>query len=297
MNERSNLISIGLPTFNRASTLVRAVDSLLAQTYKNFELIISDNASSDDTEKICLDYAKKDSRVKYFRQSHNIGLIANSNFVVSKAEGEYFMFASDDDWWHPDFVLKLRDALDKNQECGIAMSSLRQVHEDGSLANEVRYEGSNDVSKFSRNRTFNEVIFKNPPTHFFIMGLYRTEILKKLFWENSPKVLGPDKIIMYEASLFTRFCSVPDILWVRTSSFVPDAKRYTGDYQKIFTNDYANAKHVVKAISRLFKSPNISLVEKAKILPLRAPALIWGFRKHLLRELFPWVYKIFKQIR
>lgn len=62
------LVSIGLPTFNRSKSLERALDSLLAQTYVNFELIISDNASTDSTESICREYARKDKRIKYFRQ-------------------------------------------------------------------------------------------------------------------------------------------------------------------------------------------------------------------------------------
>lgn len=294
---QKHLVSIGLPTFNRATSLVRAVDSLLAQTYENFELVISDNASTDNTEKICREYARNNNRIKYFRQEQNIGMVENYKFVLKKVSGDYFMMASDDDWWHPDFILKLKGALDDHKEYGIAMSSIRQIHEDGSLVNEIIYDGPNDVSKFSHSRIFNAAIFKNPPVHFFIMGLFKKEILKKIFWRPPEQVLGGDKVIIYEASLFTRFYSISDVLWIRTSSSIPDVKRYEGDYLKAFTDRWAYVKHIKAALLRLFGSPNISLSRKLAFLPLKATVLVWGFRKHLLRELFLSGFLFLKKIK
>ena len=295
---REQLVSIGLPTFNRGKVelLVRAVDSLLAQSYKNFELIISDNCSTDDTEKICREYAQKDGRVRYFRHEKNNGIFFQSGFLFNKAEGDYFMYASDDDWWHPDFILKLKEILDKHPEYGIAMSSIRQIHEDRSLFNKIIYEGPNDLSNFSYGRVFDAVIKKNPPAHFFICGLFRKEILKKFFWEPIPHVLGSDKISMYEAALFTRFGSVPDILWVRTSSSMSDAKRYTGDYLEAFVDDWAYWKHVTAACTRLVRSPNIKLTQKITLLPTKILVLVWAFKKHLLRELYPGGFNVWKKL-
>ena len=257
------LVSIGLPTFNRANILKRAIDSLLNQAYSNFELIISDNTSTDDTQKICLEYSQKDDRIRYFRQDKNIGM-GQFDFLASKIRGDYFMLASDDDWWHPDFILTLKEALDTHSEYGIAMSSLRQVHEDGTIFNEVLYAGAGDVSKFGYGRVFDAVVLKNPPAHFFVMGLFRIGVLKSLAWESVPHILGSDKILMYEAALFTRFYAVQKILWDRTSSYVPDAKRYTGDYRRIVTERWAYSKHLKAAVSRLFRSPNISMKKKIR---------------------------------
>lgn len=293
---KNQLVSICLPTFNRGHLIRRAVDSLLAQTYKNFELIISDNASEDDTEKICREYAEADSRIRYFRQEKNMGMTFQFGFLVSKAEGGYFMLAADDDWWHSDFIFKLKKALDEHHEYGVAMSSIRQVHEDGSLVNEVIYAGSNDLSKFNHSRLFNAVAMKNPPAHFFVMGLFRNEILKKLFWKPTEPVFASDRILMYEAALITHFYSVPDILWVRTSSYVPDAKRWTNDYSKISTDKLAYLKHIKAALSRLIMSPNISQTKKLTILPMKILILIWAVRKHIFRELFPNSFRFFKKI-
>jgi glycosyltransferase involved in cell wall biosynthesis len=98
------LVSIGLPVFNGGATLRRALDSLLAQTYTNFELIISDNASSDKTESICLEYSQKDNRVRYVKQNENQGAVRNFKFVFEESKSEYFMWAGADDVRSPDFL-------------------------------------------------------------------------------------------------------------------------------------------------------------------------------------------------
>lgn len=98
------LVSIGLCVRNGHDYLRGALDSLLAQTYKNFELVISDNASTDGTQAICEEYAKKDSRIRYVRQKENIGSYGNYDFVRKQARGDYFMWAACDDFWDPRFI-------------------------------------------------------------------------------------------------------------------------------------------------------------------------------------------------
>ena len=288
MTDQANqLVSIGLPTFNRAFLLKRAVDSLLAQTYPHFELIISDNASTDETKKICRAYAQKDSRVRYFRQEQSIGVVAQPDFLLSKIRGDYFMFASDDDWWHPNFILRLKEVLDNHPDCGVAMSSLRQIRQDGSMINEIIYDGSHDLSRFSPRRVFSAVLKKNPPVHFFIMGLFKSKVFKKLFWKPNERVLGSDKILMYEAALFTRFYSLPDILWERTIHPGPDVEHYGHDYRRVVENRWAYWHHLGVAVLSLFRSPNIALSKKVFLLPPKILELTWTYKKHLFRELFP----------
>ena len=81
-------VSIGMPVYNGAKTIEKAINSLLAQTFKDFELIISDDASDDETGSICQRYASKDSRILYVRQAQNIGEYSNSKFLLSKAKGK-----------------------------------------------------------------------------------------------------------------------------------------------------------------------------------------------------------------
>jgi glycosyltransferase involved in cell wall biosynthesis len=107
-------VTIGMPVYNAEKTIKKAITSLLAQTFRNFELIISDNASDDETANICKRFALKDRRVHYWRQSKNLGASANYNCLLSQIKGKYFMFAAGDDWRSPEFLEANVFALDSN---------------------------------------------------------------------------------------------------------------------------------------------------------------------------------------
>jgi glycosyltransferase involved in cell wall biosynthesis len=98
------LVSIGMFVYNGESCIREAINSLLNQSFKEFELIISDNASNDKTEEICRKYANKDHRIRYIRQPKNLGAEANLRFVFDEAQSEYFMWAAHDDVKSADFI-------------------------------------------------------------------------------------------------------------------------------------------------------------------------------------------------
>lgn len=100
-------VSIGMPVYNGEPFIREALDSLLAQTFPDFELIISDNASTDGTEAICWEYAAKDKRIRYVRQVENSGPVANFQFVLDEALGGYFMWAAADDVWDRQWIAAL----------------------------------------------------------------------------------------------------------------------------------------------------------------------------------------------
>jgi glycosyltransferase involved in cell wall biosynthesis len=104
VNRDGPLVSIGIPTYNRASLVGRAIDSALAQDYLHLEIIVSDNASSDGTAAACQERAARDSRVRYVRQPRNVGATRNFEEVLRLASGEYFMWLGDDDWLDVDYV-------------------------------------------------------------------------------------------------------------------------------------------------------------------------------------------------
>lgn len=97
-------VSIGMPVYNGAKYMREALDALLAQTFTDFELIISDNASSDDTQVICEDYVRRDSRIRYVRQMTNRGALGNFQYVLEQATAPYFMWAAADDLWDENWL-------------------------------------------------------------------------------------------------------------------------------------------------------------------------------------------------
>ena len=114
--KESRKLSIGLPIFNGELFIHKAIESILAQTFKNFELIISDNASTDSTKQICEEFAKQDSRIRYFRQQSNIGIHKNFNFVLKQAKNEYFAWAAVDDHLDNDYMEKNIKILDSDKK-------------------------------------------------------------------------------------------------------------------------------------------------------------------------------------
>jgi glycosyltransferase involved in cell wall biosynthesis len=105
------VVSIGLPTFNRDRALERAIASVLAQDYRDIELVISDNASTDGTAALCRRHAEADARVRYFAQPVNRGPVANFIEVLQRARGELFMWLGDDDWLDASYVRLCVEAL------------------------------------------------------------------------------------------------------------------------------------------------------------------------------------------
>jgi glycosyltransferase involved in cell wall biosynthesis len=108
-------VSIGMPVYNGATFIRESLDSLLAQSFTDFELIISDNGSIDHTEAICREYAQNDTRVRYIRHDRNHGACANFKFVFNKSVGKYFMWAAADDVWDRFWIETLLPVCEKYQ--------------------------------------------------------------------------------------------------------------------------------------------------------------------------------------
>lgn len=103
--ENQPLVSVGIPTYNRPEGLRRTLKCITQQTYKNLEIIVSDNCSPDpEVENVVIDFKENDGRIQYFRQSENFGAANNFKYVLEKATGEYFMWAADDDEWDERFI-------------------------------------------------------------------------------------------------------------------------------------------------------------------------------------------------
>jgi glycosyltransferase involved in cell wall biosynthesis len=105
-------VSIAIPVYNGGRYIAQCIESLLGQTYGDFELVISDNASTDDTEAVCRRYEAADARVRYVRRAENIGGPGNFRHVFSLCSGRYHKWSTADDYWHPDFLREAVAVLD-----------------------------------------------------------------------------------------------------------------------------------------------------------------------------------------
>lgn len=116
------LVTVGIPTYNRSRILPRAIKSILNQTYKNIEIIISDNCSTDKTASICKSYANSNKHIRYFHQSSNYGYLFNYLFVLRLAKGKYFMWASDDDFRNPTYIKDVVDLLESDRDAVLGVT-------------------------------------------------------------------------------------------------------------------------------------------------------------------------------
>jgi glycosyltransferase involved in cell wall biosynthesis len=168
-------VSIGMPVYNGEPFIREALDSLLAQTFTDFELIISDNASTDGTEAICREYTKKDGRVRYMRQPENQGPVVNFQFVLDEAKGEYFMWAAADDRRHPEFVSMAVQVLLASPQCGLVFSAM-ETKDLVSGNSTCSLTGFTTLSSKPMRALFRIA----QPCPSLIYGLFRKEVLLKL---------------------------------------------------------------------------------------------------------------------
>lgn len=166
-------VSIGMPIYNSEKYLRNALDSLLSQTFADFELIISDNASIDSTEAICREYAARDSRIKYIRQRENQGAYANFKFVLDEARGEYFMWAAGDDRRSPDFVEVNFNFLSEHPD--YVASTSPNCFEGAELTKQNLIDFKLDGELYGRFTTFFENCWIS---HGIFYSLVRTSVLR-----------------------------------------------------------------------------------------------------------------------
>lgn len=205
-------VSIGLPVFNGEKYLEEALDSILAQTYPNFELIISDNASTDHTQRICRAYATKDSRIRYYRNKRNLGASKNFNFVFKLSSGEYFKWAAYDDSLAPDFLLKCVSVLDNDPSIVLCASETGRIDEHG--ANVGTYDwGSARIDSRKPHERFGYLISERHPTWLLIFGVIRASSLRmtSLFGN----YIGSDRNLLAEIGLIDRIYVIPEYLFFR----------------------------------------------------------------------------------
>ena len=127
MEDKESIVTIGLPTYNGEKTIRRTIDSILAQTLRNFKLIISDDGSTDSTPEICQEYVQNDSRIEYIEKKEPHGWIWNFTSLVEKSNTKYFVWISHDDYWDPDFIEKNIEVLETNSKMVGSISKIELV--------------------------------------------------------------------------------------------------------------------------------------------------------------------------
>jgi glycosyltransferase involved in cell wall biosynthesis len=158
MNNSHPRVSMGMPVYNGEKYIEEAIESILAQTYIDFELIISDNASTDRTQEICQGYADHDERIRYYRNPTNLGAAPNYNRTFQLSSGEYFKWAEDDDLIATDFLVKCVEVLDQDPNIVLCFPIARVIDENGTILGD--YEYKSDTSSPEPHIRFRNLVLK-----------------------------------------------------------------------------------------------------------------------------------------
>jgi glycosyltransferase involved in cell wall biosynthesis len=202
------IVSIGLPVHNGAAFVAEAIESILAQTFTDFELVISDNASTDRTPEICRGYAAADRRIRFYRQETNIGAAPNFNLVFHRSSGKYFKWAAHDDLIRPTYLERCIAALEADPEAVLCQpvveivdaAGAREIYDHGAFGTD-RPRQSDRLAARLRARRCTEVF-----------GVIRRDALRgtALIGDH----VGADRTLLVELALRGRFLPVPEILFV-----------------------------------------------------------------------------------
>ncbi|MEU0058409.1 glycosyltransferase family 2 protein, partial [Streptomyces sp. NPDC006334] len=169
-------LSVGLPVYNGEEYLAESFDALLGQTYEDFELVVTDNASTDGTQEICREYAARDPRIRYLRLRRNIGAAPNHNYVFTQCRGELFKWASHDDLYARDLLRACVEALDERPEVVLAHADQAVVDEDGKV--KVPYAYTLDTASPSAPARFRSMLFEPGGDDFY--GVIRADVLRRV---------------------------------------------------------------------------------------------------------------------
>lgn len=204
-------VSIGMPLFNGERYMRESIDSILTQTFEDLELIISDNASTDATREIVLDYAARDPRIRYYRNEHNMGAAYNYNRVIELAEGEYFKHAAYDDILSPTNIQRCVEELNRYPTCVLAYTMMMTIDENGRPIEEL--PASLDLRQPSAWRRYVEFNRVMDPGRMCdpVFGLFRTSVLRQT--RMLQRFMSADVFLLLEMTLRGEIHEIPECLF------------------------------------------------------------------------------------
>jgi glycosyltransferase involved in cell wall biosynthesis len=228
-------VSIGMPVYNGELYIREALDSILRQTFTDFELIVSDNNSSDRTSEICREYAAKDKRISYYRSEVNMGAAWNHNRVFELARGQYFKWLAHDDVYAIDFLAKCVEILDRDASVVLCHSQVRIINSEGNFLK--NYDIKLNTNSPNPNDRFHDLLSKHLCYQFF--GLIRADTVKKVF------PIGNyghgDGVFLLKLGLLGRFYEIPERLFSARNHPQQSMNKYIPNYMEFTKTNYPSS--------------------------------------------------------
>ena len=269
-------VSIAMPVYNGEKFIKSAIDSILNQTFDDFELLISDNASTDKTAEICMSY--RDKRIKYYANKKNIGAVYNYNSLFYKATGQYFKWHAYDDICMPTYLEKCVKILDYNPSVVLCYPKTTYIDKNGDKI--CDYEDNLNLYHNKPHLRLRHLV-KNINYCNAVMGIIRSSGLRQTKLFN--KYQATDSILLVELCLIGKIYEIPERLFLRR-----DHDEMTAHFNK-----YQLAKWTDPTIKKLSNFPNIKVtIEKFRA--IRDSKLIIEEKLLCYLQVFHWMYRIFR---
>lgn len=221
-------VSIGMPVYNGARYLRTALDSVLGQNYKNLELVICDNASTDHTEDICRAYADQDSRVRYFRSPVNHGITWNFRQVVLRSSAEFFLWVAHDDVLAPEYVQRCLEVLERDPGLVLCYSAGLNIDEDGNRTPHDELPARIGVPE--AHVRFRDLIRMNHMCEP-IFGLIRADVLRKTSIHGD--FPDSDRCVLAELALHGPFHCISEPLFFHREHLGRTTRQFASRQQRL----------------------------------------------------------------
>ena len=246
------LVSIALTVYNGEKWLEQAIGTLVKQSYKNIEIIIADDCSSDNSQKICEQYAARYSQITYIKNETNLGGQGNFEKILNLCSGKYITYASQDDYWDENFISYLVEKLESNNKAVLAGSATQLLDKNDVKYKEVHFNGKWNPEKLNTYGLISSVMLplnygKWIKNFLFYHGVLRTDILKYCY-SIFPGVIEHDRHFLLLLALSGKWCYVDRVLYFRRAGV-------GGMRLKKMSNDpvYRRKKNIFRHIIGLFQ--------------------------------------------
>jgi len=229
-------LSIGLPVYNGENYLAAALDSLLTQSFSDFELIVCDNASTDRTTEICRVFGASDERIRYYRNEINLGAAGNYNRTLELARGEYFKWASHDDVCRPQFLEKCITVLDTKPDVVLCHSQSEGIGARGEVkgfyGKELAFDAPHPAQRLWQ-------VISKPHVCIAVFGVVRRDILLRTIRHGD--WVGADRNLLAELSLHGKIELFPEFLFQRREHAEASIHKYEDESERLAWFDPALA--------------------------------------------------------
>jgi Glycosyltransferases involved in cell wall biogenesis len=255
-------VSIGLPVYNGEKYVAASLESILGQSYEDFELIISDNASTDRTREICLGYAAGDKRIRYHQAEWNMGAAWSFNHVFALARASYFKWVSHDDIHAKDFLSKCLPVLEQEQDAVLCYTGIVDIDENGAV---IRPKQSGIKANEPRPSSRFRNLIRNDYSCEAMFGLIRSESLR------GTKLIGnysdSDRILLAELGLRGRFHEIDEPLFLHREHSERSVRKLRGRHARMVWFDRANENRLVFPFWRQF-AEYLRVIGRSQLEPL-----------------------------